>query len=236
MKSVLVLLASILITSTTLAQSRGYVPPSDSDKFLIFSTVTAGPYFTGGVSAMNEDIPKNWHTDPEFAYRFGGVLDAGLTPWLGIQLGLGYDARGVFFATEHDSVSADLGVQYVTIEPSLRLFWLIVGLAFDIPMSGSATVNINNYSGTTAYTENRNIANSDISSGMELHGGLSIPIYKAESGEVHLLLSGSYPMSKALSGTSSFDTTTNHVFKDVGQGRLPTVQAGISYQFDMLHL
>jgi hypothetical protein len=68
---------------------------------------------------------------------------------------------------------------------------------------------------------------------MDLRGGLSIPVYRAESGVLHILVTGSFPMSKVLSNTTSFDTTTNHVFKGLGEGPLPAVRAGISYQFDL---
>jgi hypothetical protein len=232
----LVVLFALFWGSNLLAQTTPRVyhaRPADSSTFLGFHEATAGPFFTGGVSRMNENIPTGWHTDPAFAYTFGGLLALELNEWVGFQFGLAYDARGLYMAKDSGGVTADMGVQYLSILPSIRLFWLVVGLAFNLPMSGSATVNIDNYSNGQAYTENRNIANSDIQSGMDLRGGLSIPVYRAESGVLHILVTGSFPMSKVLSNTTSFDTTTNHVFKGLGEGPLPAVRAGISYQFDL---
>src|SRR5438093_12216042 len=45
------------------------IPPKDTSTFLIFKDVTAGPYFTGGISRQNEKLPgiagdsdRTWHS------------------------------------------------------------------------------------------------------------------------------------------------------------------------------
>lgn len=216
----------------------------DTTQFLGFYKATAGPFFTGGISTMNENVTPGWHSDPSFAYSFGGVVALDLNWLIGIQLGVAYDARELYNATSNDSAIADIGVQYLSIQPSIRIFWLIVGLAFDLPMSGAATISAKDFNSPGTYEENRNVENRDINGGMEIRGGLSIPVYKAESGELHVLLTGSYPLKPVLSGTTSFDTVggavpkpnLNKVFSDVGKGPVPTFQAGISYQFDLTKL
>ena len=87
----------------------------------------------------------------------------------------------------------------------------------------------------------------------EIRATLSIPILETDDAFLHLLVSGSYPLSKTLKGTSSFDTTgytptsgigtagpppTPGRFSasaQAGKGPLPTIEAGLSYQFDLIH-
>jgi hypothetical protein len=193
---------------------------------------------------MNEKVPEGWTSNPAFAYTFGGLIALDFNEMLGIQLGLAYDARGLLLSTNSDTATADIGVQYISVQPSIRIFWLLVGLAFQLPMSGAITASIDNFNGVEHYEENRNIDNPDIAGGMDLRAGLTIPVYKSESGELHVLVNGSFPMSQVLNGTTSFDSVAganpkpnlNRVFSGVGRGPLPTVEAGISYQFDLTQL
>jgi hypothetical protein len=230
----------ISITSNAFAQSKPYTLPTvpkDTSTFLIFKDITAGPYFTGGISRQNEDVPEGWHSNPRFAYTIGAIGDFTINKWLGFTLGLLYDTRDLYQATTPgDSNSIDMSLGYISLQPSVRIFWLLIGLAFDFPTSASATEMIAHFTDqgiTSPYQQNLNVATSDLHTLTELHATLSVPIYQAESGEVHLVVSGNYPLSKTVHGTSSFDTTG--YFSRVGQGPLPTVQAGITYQFDLLH-
>ena len=226
--------------------------------FWIFQDVTIGPYFTAGVSRQNENLPEAstitpWHSSARFAYMIGGMLDFSINPWIGFDFSALYDSRDLYLANSGDSDNIDLSLGYVAFQPSIRIFWLLVGLAFDLPMSGSATMNIAAYQHydkdgkpdvpVTAYTNNLNVATSDLSSLTEVRASLSIPILQEEDAELHLIVSGSYPLANALSGTKpSFDTTYDasgigHFSgpSAPGQGPLPTVEAGLSYQFDLLH-
>ena len=239
-RQLLFLVLLISIGSNASAQRKPYIPPvmpKDTSTFLIFRDITAGPYFTGGVSRQNEDIPQGWHSNPRFAYTIGAIGDFTINKWLGFTLSLLYDTRDLYLATMGgDSNSIDMNLGYISIQPSVRIFWLLIGLAFDFPTSASATEMIARFTDqgiTTPYQQNLNVATSDLRMLTELRATLSVPIYKAESGEVHLIISGNYPLSKTVRGTSSFDTTG--YFSQVGQGPLPTVQAGITYQFDLLH-
>ena len=232
------------ISSSASAQWNSYahapiVPPKDTSTFLIFNDITAGPYFTAGISRQNEQIPQGWHSSSGFAYAIGAMGDFHINKWLGFTLGLLYDSRDLYLATTPgDSNSIDMSIGYIAIQPSVRIFWLLIGLAFDIPTAASATEIITHFTDrvsttTTPYEQNMDVATNSLNTLTELHATLSAPIYKAESGEVNLIISASYPLSKTIRSTASFDTTG--YFSQTGQGPLPSIQAGITYQFDLLH-
>jgi hypothetical protein len=210
---------------------------STSASFLGFTDITIGPMFTAGVSRMNEQIPEGWHSAPRFAYTFGGLGYLSFNDWVGFNLGMYYDTRDLYLAMPEDTTSIDMGLDYLSIQPSIRIYWLMVGLAFDIPMAGSATEKLAHFAHlglNDPYEQNRNIETSDMQPITELRASLTIPLVKVESGTVRILLSGNYPLTKTtIAGTTSFDSTG--YFGKVGQGPLPTVQAGLTFQFDLLH-
>ena len=231
----------VLSASNASAQSKKYAPSEvkkDTSTFWIFKDVNAGPYFTGGFSKQNSSVPDGWHSSPRFAYKFGATGDFAINDWFAFGLGLFYDSRDLYLATNNgDSDNIDLNIGYIVIQPSIRIWWLLIGLAFDIPMSGGADEAIAHYAHPdapiVAYKQNLNAATSDLSTVTELHAALDVPIYHAESGIIHIILSANLPFTKPVQGTSSFDTTGH--FSNIGKGPLPTVEAGLSYQFDLLH-
>jgi len=225
--------------------------PKDTTMFWIFKDVTAGPYFIAGISRQNENLPDAWHSLSRFAYTFGGTIDFYYSEWFGIDFSALYDTRDLYLAdTTDDNIDVSLG--YLTLQPSIRIFWLLLGLSFDIPMSGSATENLASYHrndqpNTNSYSANLNVQGSDLLSLAELRATLSVPILETDNAYLHFIVSGSYPLSKTLGGTSSFDTTGTTVTNPnngigrfsgpatPGKGPLPSIQAGISYQFDLIH-
>jgi hypothetical protein len=234
------------------------VPPKDTSTFWIFKDVTAGPYFAAGISRQNENLPEaspslRWHSLPRFAYTVGGIIDFSISKWFGIDFTGFYDSRDLYVGNSGDSDNIDVSLGYLTFQPSIRIFWLLIGLSFDIPLSGSATENLAAYQRsdqptTHNYAENLNVQTSDIHSMTELRATLSLPILQGEDANVHVIISGSYPLSKTIAGTASYDTTGHTPTSGItaqygrfsgpftpGQGPLPTLEAGISYQFDLLH-
>ncbi len=244
-------LLAVLVTSVATAQEvKPYVlphPPKDTSTFLGFKEVSGGPYFTAGISRQNVNLPAGdgWHSSPRFAYAFGGTIDFSLNQWFGIDFTALYDSRDLYLATTGDSQSLDLGLGYVSFAPSIRLFWLLVGLTFDIPMSGSATQILPNYPAAgQKYSANLNEATGDLNFLTEVRGTLSIPVVEGDGATLHVIVSGSYPLSNVLNTrTPAFNTTgvspPGHFYFSgpaaPGQGPLPTIEAGISYQFDLLH-
>ena len=233
-----------MVCSSALAQVKPYMLAArkDTNTFLFFNSVTAGPYVTAGISRQNEDIPAGWHSASRFAYTIGGTIDLSVNPWIGIDLTALYDSRDLYLATQGDSQSIDLNLGYIALEPSIRLFWLLVGLVFDIPMSGSATVQLP-YPADKPYAANMNMRTGDINGLTEAQATLSIPVLEGDGSMLHLIIRGSYPLSKVLGTTMpSYDTTANSLAPTAqfsgsnaaGQGPLPTIEAGISYQFDLL--
>ncbi|SRR5579883_333205 len=240
----------LLCVGSVNAQTRKpYTPPTiprDTSTFLFFKDLTAGPYFTGGFSQQNQNLPPEWHSSQRFAYSIGALFDGTITNWLGMGLSLLYDSRDAYLGNPGDSDNIDLNIGYISVQPSIRIFWLMVGLAFEIPMSGSATEIVNGYQHPDQpvqnYSSNMNVETSDLATVTELRGTLSIPILKTESGVVHAVVCGSYPLGKFVSSTTSIDTTIDargyKHFSDKfapGQGPLPSIQAGITFQFDILH-
>jgi hypothetical protein len=211
---------------------------------LLFKDISMGPYFTAGASRQISDLPDGWTSQPKFANAFGITLDASVGPAFGIDFTALYEARALYAAdSTGDNIYLSMG--YVALQPSIRIFWLLIGLAFDFPMSGSAAESIPNYQHYTngvpdqpvqKYVENINVASADIASATELTATISVPLLEQESATLHLIVSANYPLSKALNGTSSFDTTMHFSGKYApGQGPLPSIEAGLSYQFDLLH-
>ncbi len=235
-----ILLLLCTLCTPLFAQRKIYTPPAlkkDTSTFWIFNDVTIGPYFTGGYSRQNQGAPEGWHSASRFAFVFGATADFSISPWLGFDLGLFYDSRDLYLGTNSgDTDNIDLNIGYIAIQPSIRIGWLLVGLAFDLPMAGGAEEVVSQFThlGHTApYHQNLNAATSDLSTLTELRGTISIPILQGESGIVHAVISANWPLAHAVQGTSSFDTTGH--FSAMGRGPLPTVEAGISYQFDILH-
>jgi hypothetical protein len=237
-------IAMLLVASYATAQPRIYVPSKmspDTSTFWGFKDITIGPYFTAGYSRQTQKLPDGWHSNPLFAFTFGGTIDATINSWLGVTLSALYDSRDLYLATSGDADNIDLNIGYIAIQPSVRIFWLLIGLAFDIPMNGSAVEHVASFANprtqtTAPYAGNLNADTGDLSTLTELRATLSIPILQAESGVLHLIVSGNYPLGQTLSGTTSFDTTGHFSgIRAPGQGPLPTVEVGLTYQFDILH-
>ena len=215
---IIALLLALGIASSANAQTKSYLPPAppkDTSKFLVFKDISIGPYFTAGASRQIANLPDGWTSQPKFANAFGITLDASVGPAFGIGLTALYEARALYAA---DSIGNNifLSLGYVALQPSIRIFWLLVGIAFDFPMSGSAAESIPSYQHYTngypdqpvhPYTENINVATADIAPATELTATISIPVIEQESATLHFILSANYPLSMALKGTSSFDTT-----------------------------
>ena len=79
---VAVLLFVACIAPPANAQQKSYlppVPPRDTSKFWIFKDMSLGPYFTGGITRQNEDLPDGWISKPRFANAFGITFDASVS-------------------------------------------------------------------------------------------------------------------------------------------------------------
>jgi hypothetical protein len=266
-KAWIALMCTVLLFSsfqTASAQRKTFLTPAqpkDTSTFWIFKDVTAGPYFTAGIARQNEDLPGGsstmpWNTLPRFSYTLGGTIDFFYNQWFGLDFSALYDSRDLYADTVGETIDVSMG--YLSFQPSIRFFWLLLGFSFDIPMSGSAIENLASYhrpSGdqpkTNSYNENVNVPTGDIQSLTEIRATLSIPILETDEAYLHFLISGSYPLSKTIAGTSGFDTTGYTKTSGIGsptnpggrfsgssqpgKGPLPTIEAGISYQFDLIH-
>jgi len=239
---------ALFIAQSVHAQKKSYlppVPPQDSSTFWIFKDMSLGPYFTVGITRQNEDLPYQWTSKPRFSNAFGITLDASVGPWFGFALTALYDSRYLYVQNRSDSDNIYISLAYLAVQPSIKIYWLLIGLAFDFPMSGSAQESIAAYQHYTngvpdqtvkPYSENLNVATSDIATLTELRATISVPLFEEQSATLHIIVTGNYPLSKVLAGTSSFDTTTHFSGKFApGQGPLPSIEAGLSYQFDLLH-
>ncbi len=237
--------------SSALAQPRAYTPPAivrDTASFLIFNAVTIGPWVTGGVSQMRDKLPDDsWKSETRLAYTFGLTSYFSVSKLLGFTLGLEFDTRD-HYAHQGDSVSALYELSYIDIQPSLRLFWLIVGLSIDLPTSGQVTekIDVFDHLGLRgSYSQNRDITGSEIAGLTELHAALDVPVVTTASGDFHLVASARYPLGKLLNSAEAHDSTGRFggVEKgggvtgrqNLGQGSLLTLQAGFTFQFDLLH-
>lgn len=230
--------------------------PKDTSTFWIFKDVSAGPYFTAGIARQNENLPDGWQSLPRFSYAIGGTIDFFYNQWLGLDFSALYDSRDLYTDSTGESIDVNLG--YLSFQPSIRFFWLLLGFSFDIPMSGSAIETLSSYyrpSGdqpkTNSYNENVNVPTGDLQGLTEVRATISIPILETDDAYLHFLVSGSYPLSKTIKSTAGYDTTGYTVTSGIGtaanpggrfsnnsqtgKGPLPTIQAGISYQFDLIH-
>jgi hypothetical protein len=236
--------------------------PKDTSTFWIFKDVTAGPYFTAGIARQNEDLPEGWSSQSRFSYSIGATIDFFYSQWLGLDFSALYDARSLYTDTAGESINMSLG--YLSFQPSIRIFWLLLGFSFDIPMSGSAIENLASYHRAdhsnpnapdyvSSYNENLNVPTGDLHTLTEIRATISIPILETDDAYVHFIVSGSYPLTKTIATTAGFDSTGYTPTSGIGtagppqtpgrfsgpsqsgKGPLPTIQAGISYQFDLIH-
>ncbi len=232
--------------------------PKDTSTFWIFKDVTAGPLFTAGIARQNEDLPDNWSSQSRFSYTIGATIDFFYSQWLGFDFSALYDARSLYADTAGESLNMSLG--YLSFQPSIRIFWLLLGFSFDIPMSGSAIETLASYTrpsgdqpSTHNYNENLNVPTGDLNTITEIRATISIPILETDDAYLHFIVSGSYPLTKTIASTAGFDSTgytpTSGIgtagppqtpgrfsgSSQLGKGPLPTIQAGISYQFDLIH-
>jgi hypothetical protein len=257
--SVVILVSLFDVASAQLRRTFILPPaPKDTSTFWIFKDVTAGPYFTAGIARQNEELPDDWSSLPKFSYAIGATIDFFYSQWLGVDFSALYDARALYADTAGESINMSLG--YLSLQPSIRIFWLLLGFSFDIPMSGSAIETLSSYTrpsgdqpSTHSYNENLNIPVSDIHTLAEIRATISIPILETDDAYVHFIVSGSYPLTKTISTTAGFDSTGYTPTSGIGtagppqtpgrfsgpsqpgKGPLPTIQAGISYQFDLIH-
>src|SRR5437016_4156782 len=102
---VVLVLSSTAQDRSCYGQQRPYVPiipPKDTSMFWIFKDVSAGPYFTGGISRQNEKLPVEkvagdslapWRADSRFAFAVGGSINFSINSWIGLAFTALYDSR-----------------------------------------------------------------------------------------------------------------------------------------------
>src|SRR5438105_15099221 len=156
---ILLLRMMIGCVSSTFGQLRPrvpFIPAKDTSMFWIFKDVTAGPYFTGGFSRQNEKLPgipgdtiNPWHSESRFAFTLGAEVEFSINKWIGLAFGAFYDSRDIYLASRGDSDNIDLNIGYIALQPSIRIAWLVVALAFDISMYGNAPASAATYTLTS---------------------------------------------------------------------------------------
>ncbi len=189
--------------------------------------LTIGPEFLGGGSVYAGDVPNGLKTDARFSFNAGILGYLNMTPSFAFALGIVYDSRGMNFHNQNDATQLEnTTLNYLSFQPGIKFKDFTLGLGIGIPMSASIDRQITGFSATP------DIATTLLSTLLELRIGGTVPIMEGESGDLRFIINGSYPLSKVYQSSGGITYLSIPTSKD---GPVPTVQAGLSYQFGVSH-
>ncbi len=185
--------------------------------------ITVGPEFLAGGSVYAGTVPKSLKTDARFSFNFGALGYYNSTESFALMLGLVYDSRGMNFHQQDDANHFENSTfNYLSFQPGVKFKDFTLGLGLGIPLGGSIDEHTGVATGTT------DISASRMATMVELRLGGSVPILESELGDLRFIINGSYPLTKTFSSSLGFTFNGNPQSQD---GPIPTLQAGLSFQF-----
>ena len=187
-----------------------------------------------GISGDAGNVANGTKTKPvNFSWSLGALADFPFTPTLGVQAGLGYDARTVEF---HDQKSGDTSIAYTfsyfALRPELRIGDFIVGIGIDFPLGASTTASAS----ASRLNASQSLGATSLNTMIEARIGAAVPVFQSDNGnELKFLLDASYAFSNIVSDNFAplrpNDNNTSN--KSYNNGPLATVQLGFAYLFDL---
>ncbi|HZK75488.1 MAG TPA: hypothetical protein VFD13_01155 [Candidatus Kapabacteria bacterium] len=220
------ILATLLIAVSISSTARG----QDSAAATAWKSVKLGPMFMPGISSNAGSVANGTKTTAvNFSWSLGAMADFPFSPNLGLQLGVGYDSRGVEF---HDQKSADTSIAYTlsyfSLRPEFRIGDFLVGLGIGIPVGASTTAS----SDASKMNQQQSLGASGLNTLIEGRIGAAIPVMESDNGnELKFLIDASYAFSQISSNPlKPNDNTPN---KTDNNGPLATLQLGFAYLFNL---
>ena len=114
---------------------------------LPFKHLEVGPFFTAGLSIFQGDVPDGAKTDVHFAFSGGALAMYSFHPHWGFGLALGYESRGMYFHEQaNDTINETIGLNYLSIRPSIKFKQFLLGVNIGIPLSATTEYSHSNLS------------------------------------------------------------------------------------------
>ncbi len=186
---------------------------------------TISPIFSIGPAFFIGTPPEGRESNIRLGYNLGLQYQIAGSNAMGFTLGLAYDDRATKFANTDDaSKSTITDFHYITLLPGIYWHDLTLGLGIGLPLGAAVSENL-----STNFTD---LNKSDINTLFEIRVGAAIPVLVDNNGAgFSLLLTGTVPILDALS-TPHYSTSAG-LPSSLGNGRVATLRAGISYAFGL---
>lgn len=217
-----------------------------------FRRFSLGPYFTAGASVFVGDIPYTWKTDLKFAYAGGIMSTFATSPKFGVNLGLAYDARRIFFNRENDkSITTQMDVATFDIYTGAKFNDFMIGFDFGFPMAAEMTLD--DGTGRKVTASEAHFSTDDLASvKIDLCLGALFNIIEDETGKFQFMLKAAFPLTQMWEKTpysmrqlhpSGFPPDNIEIqssplpgdsnSREFEDGRIPSLQFGFVYQFNL---
>jgi len=201
------------------------VNPQDS---LPYKQYEFGVFGTGGLSIFNGTVPDGSKTDIHSAYTFGLLGTYAANRDIGFALGLGYEARGMFFKQQNVTTPNEtININYFSIQPSVKFKSFLLGVNIGLPMSSSVDT-----SGNPSPSNLSSFAKSNLNTLIDIRAEGLLPIVENDFGNLYFIIQASYPLTSATNaGFFTVGQTNPSSSNAVTKSPIPTVQIGLSYLF-----
>ncbi|MFI5264261.1 MAG: hypothetical protein ACHQM6_07080, partial [Candidatus Kapaibacterium sp.] len=217
----LIITCAAMISHPLFAQTN----PEDS---LPYKAYEIGIFGTGGVCIFNGTVPDGSKTDIHSAFTFGALAAIAANRDIGFALGIGYEARGMFFKQQNVTTPNEtIGLNYLSIQPSIRFKSFLLGINIGLPMSSSFDT-----SGDVSPSNAGFFTKDHMGTVIDIRATGLLPIVENDIGNLYFIIQLSYPVSNAMKDGFFTVNQTNHTTSDlITKSPIPTVQAGLSYLF-----
>jgi hypothetical protein len=187
---------------------------------------TIAPIFSIGPAFFIGTPPEGRESNIRLGYNLGLQYQIAGSSEMGFTLGLAYDDRAMKFTNTADATKSTItDFHYITLLPGIYWHDLTLGLGVGLPLGAAVSENL-----STTLTD---LNKSDINTLFEIRVGAAIPVLMDKNGAgFSLLLTGTMPILEALS-TPHYLQSDGITKSTLGNGRVATLRAGISYAFGL---
>jgi hypothetical protein len=215
----LLLLCSAFAFQPLFAQTQDTLP---------YKAYEIGVFGTGGVCVFNGTVPDGSKTDIRPAYTFGALGTYAANRDIGFALGLGYEARGMFFKAQNVTTPNEtITLNYFSVQPSVRFKSFLLGVNIGLPLSSSF-----DSSGDVSPSNAGFFAKANLNTVIDIRAEGLLPIVENDFGDLYFIIQASYPLTSAINtGFFTVAQTTPTAANLVTKSPIPTVQIGLSYLF-----
>ena len=193
---------------------------------LPYKAYEIGLFGTGGVCVFNGTVPDGSKTDIRPAFTFGALGTYAANRDIGFALGVGYEARGMFFKKQNvTDPNETITLNYLSIQPSVRFKSFLLGVNIGLPMSSKFES-----SGSYLPTNPNSFSKDSLNTVIDIRAEGLLGIVENDFGNLYFVIQASYPISDAVGG-KGFYTVAQTTTTPVTKSPIPTVQIGLSYLF-----